>query len=73
MAKNSTTWAEALPVVMLGLRATLKPDINATPAQLVFGTTPRLPGDLITDQLDTAHSCGASVHIITINLSNLIQ
>lgn len=49
MAKNHTTWAEALPVVLLGLRTTLKPDIGTTPAELLYGATLRLPGDIVAD------------------------
>lgn len=55
MAKNHVTWSEALPVVLLGLRSTFKPDIGATPAELLYGTTLRLPGDVIaTDSTSPA-------------------
>ncbi|GFV23051.1 transposable element Tcb2 transposase [Trichonephila clavipes] len=37
-------WTEILPIILLGLRASLKEDILCTPAELVFGTTIRLPG-----------------------------
>ncbi|GFV86254.1 retrovirus-related Pol polyprotein from transposon 412 [Trichonephila clavipes] len=37
-------WTEVLPIILLGLRASLKEDILCTPAELVFGTTIRLPG-----------------------------
>ncbi|GFY35177.1 hypothetical protein TNCV_5045511 [Trichonephila clavipes] len=39
-------WTEVLPIVLLGLRASLKEDILCTPAELVFGTTIRLPGEM---------------------------
>ncbi|GFW26812.1 transposon Tf2-9 polyprotein [Trichonephila clavipes] len=35
-----------LPIILLGLRASLKEDILCTPAELVFGTTIRLPGEM---------------------------
>ncbi|GFY10331.1 hypothetical protein TNCV_2630091 [Trichonephila clavipes] len=38
-------WTEVLPIILLGLRASLK-DILCTPAELVFGTTIRLPGEM---------------------------
>jgi hypothetical protein len=38
-------WVETLPTVLLGLRTTFKPDIQATPSELVYGQTIRLPGD----------------------------
>lgn len=42
---NSTNWTENLPLILLGLRATFKIDINSTPAEMLFGTTLKLPGD----------------------------
>ncbi|GFU22776.1 hypothetical protein TNCV_829811 [Trichonephila clavipes] len=41
-------WTEVLPIILLGLRASLKEDILCTPAELVFGTTIRLPGRCLT-------------------------
>ncbi|GBM56795.1 hypothetical protein AVEN_38360-1 [Araneus ventricosus] len=39
-------WTETLPIVLLGIRSAVKPDINATCAELVYGTTLRLPSDI---------------------------
>ncbi|GFW85499.1 hypothetical protein TNCV_145441 [Trichonephila clavipes] len=39
-------WTEVLPIILLGLRASLKEDILCSPAELVFGTTIRLPGEM---------------------------
>ncbi|GFV77234.1 transposon Tf2-11 polyprotein [Trichonephila clavipes] len=39
-------WTEVLPIILLGLRASLKEVILCTPAKLVFGTTIRLPGEM---------------------------
>ncbi|XP_037515542.2 uncharacterized protein LOC119391973 [Rhipicephalus sanguineus] len=44
----NSTWLEALLAVALRLRATLKPDIQTTPAELVYGEPPRLPGKLLS-------------------------
>ncbi len=46
-AHNHTKWTDRFSIVLLGLRPALKNDINATPAQLVYETTLRLPSDLI--------------------------
>ncbi|GFW68896.1 retrovirus-related Pol polyprotein from transposon 412 [Trichonephila clavipes] len=43
-------WTEVFPIILLGLRASLKEDILCTPAELVFGTTIRLPGRCLTLQ-----------------------
>ncbi|GFW84199.1 integrase catalytic domain-containing protein [Trichonephila clavipes] len=39
-------WTEVLPIILLGLRASLKEDILCTPDELVLGTTIRLPGEM---------------------------
>ncbi|GFW99860.1 integrase catalytic domain-containing protein [Trichonephila clavipes] len=41
-------WTEVLPIILLGLQlgASLKEDILCAPAELVFGTTIRLPGEM---------------------------
>nr|XP_054753962.1 uncharacterized protein LOC129259726 [Lytechinus pictus] len=36
-------WHEYLPIVLLGIRTTVKEDLTCSPAELVFGTTLRLP------------------------------
>ncbi|GFT11988.1 hypothetical protein TNCV_725931 [Trichonephila clavipes] len=36
MAHENIKWTETLPAVLLGLRVAVKPDINASSAELVF-------------------------------------
>lgn len=38
-------WIDQLPIVMLGLRAMPKEDLGCSPAELVYGTNLRLPGE----------------------------
>ena len=45
MCHAPQNWTKALPSVLLGLRSTIKEDLGCTPAQLLYGTTLRLPGD----------------------------
>eukprot|EP00794_Sanderia_malayensis_P005080 gene5080-biopygen4141 len=45
---DPSMWSEILPVILLSIRSTFKPDLDATPAQLVYGTTLRLPGQFFT-------------------------
>jgi len=40
-------WAEVLPVILLGVRAAWKEDLRATPAEMVYGETIRLPGQFL--------------------------
>lgn len=40
---TSTNWTDSLPIVLLGLRTTFKPDLNASAAEMIYGSTIRLP------------------------------
>lgn len=42
---NANDWVDCLPTILLGHRSTFKEDIQATPAELVYGTSLRLPGE----------------------------
>ncbi|GFS65432.1 retrovirus-related Pol polyprotein from transposon opus [Nephila pilipes] len=44
-AHNNIKWTESLPTVLLGLRAALRPDVNHTISQMVYGTCIKLPGE----------------------------
>ncbi|GBO31292.1 hypothetical protein AVEN_98526-1, partial [Araneus ventricosus] len=41
----STKWTESIPVVLLGLRTALKEDLQCTSAELVYGSTLKLPAE----------------------------
>ena len=47
-----TQWIEALPLVLLGIRSSLKEDLHASTSDLVYGTTLRLPGQFFAPSLD---------------------
>lgn len=42
---QTADWSKVLPTVMLGLRTTIKKDLQATPAELTYGSNIRLPGE----------------------------
>ncbi|GFU47698.1 integrase catalytic domain-containing protein [Nephila pilipes] len=42
---HDTKWTESLPVVLLGLQACIKEDLNAPCSEMVFGKTIELPGE----------------------------
>ena len=44
-AEPRTQWVDTLPLVLLGIRSSLKEDLHCTTAELVYGTTLRLPGE----------------------------
>ena len=47
-SNDPNDWAESLPLILLGIRTALKSDLNCCVAEMVFGTTLTLPGELIT-------------------------
>ena len=50
-------WVDMLPMVLLGIRTSLKQDLKGSTAELVYGTTLRLPGNFFQStnmQLDLA-------------------
>ncbi|GFX82971.1 transposon Ty3-G Gag-Pol polyprotein [Trichonephila clavipes] len=63
-AHNHIQWTELLPIVLLGMRSALKDDINATCAQLVYGTTLRLPSDLVTS--DSINQTANSIYVTSL-------
>ena len=49
---NPSAWMDALPFVLLGIRTALKTDISTTAAEMVYGTTLRLPGEFFSTSID---------------------
>ena len=47
-AHSNSRWTESLPLVMLGIRTAIKSDLGCCAAELVFGTTLRLPGQFVS-------------------------
>ena len=56
-------WTEFLPLVLLGIRTTLKHDLRCSAAELVYGTTLRLPGEFF--QQNTTDTPTDPVSLIT--------
>jgi hypothetical protein len=50
MCHGSQEWVDILPTVLLGLRVCFKEDLKASPAELVYGTTLRIPGEFFLDE-----------------------
>lgn len=40
-------WSLALPLVLFGIRTSLKTDLHSSSAELIYGATLRLPGELL--------------------------
>ena len=44
---DNRNWVDSLPIVLLGIRTSLKCDLNCSSAELVYGSTLRLPGEML--------------------------
>ena len=45
---NPDAWMTSLPLILLGIRTSFKQDLNATTAEMVYGSTLLLPGEFFT-------------------------
>lgn len=50
--RQTSTWTDELPAVLLSHRATIKEDIGATPAEMLYGEPIRLPGEFLEEHPD---------------------
>ena len=65
-------WTEYLPLTLLGIRSTVKSDLKCSPAELVFGTTLRLPGQFVApDQPCTTLDPGRYVDRLRQHMRNV--
>ncbi|GFY79525.1 uncharacterized protein TNIN_91531 [Trichonephila inaurata madagascariensis] len=51
MCHENESWTRSLPIILLGLRTIWRADFEATPAELLYGESIRLPCDFIEDTL----------------------
>lgn len=52
LCHDPSNWTDYLPTILLGLRSVHKADLNASPAELVYGTTLRIPGEFFDSKLE---------------------
>lgn len=48
-AHSNDKWVETLPTILLGLRCVMRDDADATPAELTYGSSIRLPGEFFEE------------------------
>ncbi|CAK1583786.1 unnamed protein product [Parnassius mnemosyne] len=52
MCHADSSWTEALPIVLLGIRSSFKEDLQSSSAELVYGEPLRLPGEFFGHKVD---------------------
>lgn len=48
---HSGSWTRAIPLVLLGMRTAYKEDLKATAAEMLYGESLRLPGEMLVSDL----------------------
>lgn len=69
-AHETNNWSEIIPVILLGIRTAIKEDLNTSCAELVYGTTLRLPSDML-DTSETASNTNDFVDNLRNNMQRL--
>lgn len=49
LACGKEFWVDKLPLILLSLRNAFKPDLSTSPAEMVYGTQLRIPGEFFTE------------------------
>mgnify|MGYP004574657049 CR=1 FL=1 len=55
-SNNVKNWTELLPSILLGIRSSVKDELQCSPAELVYGQCLRLPGEIIVNQPEIVSS-----------------
>ena len=71
MAQASGSWSHNLPLVMLGIRAAYRADLDCSVAELTYGTTLRLPGEFYEPSFSTSPSPSHYVQALRTSLQAL--
>ena len=64
-------WIDSLPLVLLGIRTAVKDDLHCTTAELVYGTSLRLPGEFFTPSNDDSVDPASYVAKLKTTMQNL--
>lgn len=56
MCHGNPSWTKSIPIILLGLRTTLRDDCKATPAELLYGENIKLPCDFFESSNAEAQS-----------------
>ncbi|KYM94574.1 hypothetical protein ALC62_14791, partial [Cyphomyrmex costatus] len=50
MCHETEHWIDILPTVLLGLRTCFKEDLKSSPAEMLYGSTLRIPGEFFKEE-----------------------
>lgn len=59
-ARSPAQWMEVLPSILLGIRTAIREDAGCSPSEMLYGTSLRLPGDLLCPDFSNPPSTPSS-------------
>lgn len=68
---ESPQWSLRLPIVLLAFRNLVKPELGCSPAELVYGTTLRLPGELFHTSTPTDKQAPELISTLRLQMQRL--
>lgn len=69
LCHDPNRWCEHLPMILLGLRSTFKQDLDASPAEMVYGTTLRIPSEFFADSTPLTSTTTESDFVTNLRIS----
>ncbi|GAA49140.1 transposon Ty3-G gap-Pol polyprotein [Clonorchis sinensis] len=66
---DPNNWYDMLPVILLHLRTMFRSSLHCSPAELVFGTTLRIPGEYFSSNVETPTNSLSYVNQLRENMS----
>lgn len=71
-AHHNEHWTEALPIILLGLRCVVREDAEASPAEMLYGSNIRLPGEFFEPTpIDSSMEPSAFLHRLKAKMSKI--
>ena len=70
-SSNSIKWTDSLPLILLGIRTVVKDDLQCSTAELVYGTTLRLPAEFFTSTITSTDDPSTYVTRLKSGMSKL--
>lgn len=69
---NTTHWSSELPTVLLGIRTSIKKDLDCTPAEMVYGQPLVVPGELFIQKSETKLIDSEFITNLRKNMNNIL-
>lgn len=70
MARSNSNWSDELPIILLGFRTTFKNELDASPAEMVFGKTLNIPGQFLSENKNSFTVESEFVKILRTTMKN---